>query len=64
MPYDPKAPREIVEGSLDPLNQQSPLAPAVLKTFQAIVKEGEIAPFLKRRYGRFKATLSAPPPAR
>jgi hypothetical protein len=57
MPYDPDAPREITEGSLDPLNTQSPLAPAVLKIFQRLVAEGEIAGFLKRRYDMFKATL-------
>lgn len=57
MPYDPDAPREITEGSLDPINPQSPLAPALLKIFQQLVAEGEIAGFLKRRYEMFKATL-------
>lgn len=57
MPYDPAAPREITEGSLDPINEQSPLAPAVLKLFQQIVTEGEIAAFLKRRHEMFRATL-------
>ncbi|MCI0535824.1 MAG: hypothetical protein L0Z50_11425 [Verrucomicrobiales bacterium] len=42
MPYDPKAPREITEGSLDPINPQSPLATTVLKIFQQVVAEGEI----------------------
>lgn len=57
MPYDPEAPREITEGSLDPLNEQSPLAPAVLKIFQQVVAEGEMAAHLKRHYEMFKATL-------
>jgi hypothetical protein len=55
MPHDPDAPREITEGSLDPLNTQSPLAPAVLKIFQQLVAEGEIASFLKCRHEMFEA---------
>jgi hypothetical protein len=57
MPYDPKAPREITEGSLDPINLQSPLAPEVLKVFRQVVAEGQIAGHLKRHYRAFKATL-------
>ncbi len=57
LPYSPEAPREITEGSLDPLNEQSPLAPAVLKVFQQVVAEGEIAGHLQRHYEAFKATL-------
>jgi hypothetical protein len=57
MSFDPDAPREITEGSLDPLNTQSPLAPAVLKIFQRLVSEGEIAGFLKHRYEMFRAAV-------
>jgi hypothetical protein len=34
MPYDPDAPREIVQGSLDPINQQSEHSEELLELFQ------------------------------
>jgi hypothetical protein len=46
------APREITEGSLDPLNPQSPCATDVLKIFQ------QFRAHLERHYRMFKATLA------
>jgi hypothetical protein len=37
MPWDPKAPREIVRGSLDPINDQSAYAAEFLALFQRVV---------------------------
>jgi len=39
MPYIPEAAREITEGSLDPLNQQSEFAHELLELFQQIVTD-------------------------
>ena len=57
MPYDPDAPKEITAGSLDPINPQSPLAPAILDIFHQVVAEGELAGHLKRHCEMFKTTL-------
>jgi hypothetical protein len=61
LPYDPKAPREIKEGSLDPINHQSRLAPALLKLFRESVADAAYVARLKRHYEMFKAGLTGSP---
>ena len=56
-PYDPDAPKQITQGSLDPLNPQSHLAEAVLRIFQQVIADRAYADRLKRHYQAFKATL-------
>lgn len=61
MPWDPKAPRQVVEGSLDPLNEQSEWAPALLKLFQDVVADEAYKARLKRHHDVFRRTLTRPP---
>jgi hypothetical protein len=57
MPYPSGAAREIVEGSLDLLNQQSELAPELLKLFQEVVANQDYKARLQRHYELFRRTL-------
>lgn len=54
-PYVAEAAREITEGSLDPLNQQSKFAPELLVLFQQIVADRTYRMRLKRHYEMFRA---------
>ncbi len=57
MPYDSKAPREIVSGSLDPLNAQSEHCAALLELFQKFVLDEPYRLRLKRHYELFREEI-------
>jgi len=50
MPWDPEAPREVVQGALDPINQQSEHAKALLELFQRYVLDDPFRLRLGRHY--------------
>ena len=54
MPFIPEAAREITEGSLDPLNRQSPLAQELLEIFRQVVADESYKMRLKRHYELFQ----------
>lgn len=57
MPSDPNAPREIVEGSLDPMNAQSKHSMELLELFQQHVLDEAYRLRLKRHYELFREEL-------
>ncbi len=59
-PYMPEAAREITEGSLDPINEQSDEAPALLKLFQDHVASAAYRARLKQHYELFRRTRPGP----
>jgi hypothetical protein len=65
MPYDPKAPREVVEGSLDPINAQPELSQELLRLFQQKVLDKSYRQRLRRHHELFREELhrrTAPAP--
>lgn len=56
MPYMPEAAQEIVSGSLDPINEQSELAPALLEVFRNTVATADYRARLKSHYELFRRT--------
>jgi hypothetical protein len=54
MPYDPDGPREIVNASLDPINDQSEYAEFLLEVFQEQVREESYRLRLKRHHRLFR----------
>lgn len=61
LPFDPQAPKEITDGSLNPINPQSPFAPALHRVFQNVVATPDYQARLQRHYQTFKATLVPEP---
>ncbi len=57
MPYDPQAPRQIVQGVLDPLNIQSEYSPELLELFQLHVADEPYRRRLQRHYQLFREEL-------
>ena len=57
MSWDPDAPREIVRGSLDPINQQSEHAEALLELFQRHVLDQAYRLRLRRHHQLFREEL-------
>jgi hypothetical protein len=57
-PYLPEAAKDITEGSLDPLNQQSKHAKPLLKLFQDVVCTEEYKARLQRHYYLFRGEKS------
>ena len=57
MPYDPEAPREIVQGSLDPINQQSELSEGLLELFRQHVLDEPYRIRLREHYRLFREEL-------
>lgn len=57
MPYDPEAPREIVQGSLDPINAQSEHAEELLDLFQHHVLDETYRQRLRRHHELFREEL-------
>lgn len=54
MPYMPEAAHEICAGSLDPLNEQSKSAAALLTLFQEVIANEAYKARLKRHYELFR----------
>ena len=59
MPWDPKAPGEIVRGSLDPINSQSKYSAEFLALFQRVVLDESYRLRLREHYRLFRSTLAA-----
>ena len=59
MPWDPNAPRQIVRGSLDPMNKQSKHAEELLELFQRHVLNEPYRLRLRRHYQLFRDESSA-----
>lgn len=57
MPWDPKAPREVVEGALDPINRQSEHSAELLELFQTQVLDEPYRLRLRRHYQLFRDEL-------
>jgi len=58
---DRESTRELVEASLDPLNPQSKLSPALLKVFrQILLQDRAYIDRLRRHYEMFKAAQRGP----
>jgi hypothetical protein len=57
MPYDPDAPRQIVRGSLDPMNEQSEHAEELLELFQQRVLDEPYRLRLRRHHRLFRDEL-------
>jgi hypothetical protein len=57
MPYDRKAPREIVTGSLDPINTQSKHSALLLELFQKFVLDEPYRLRLKKHYELFREEI-------
>jgi len=57
MSYDPDAPRQIVRGSLDPINQQSEHAEELLELFQQHVLDEAYRLRLRRHHQLFRDEL-------
>jgi len=57
MSYDPDAPRQIVRGSLDPINQQSEHAEELLELFQRHVLDKAYRRRLQRHHQLFRDEL-------
>jgi hypothetical protein len=57
LPHDPEAPREIVQGSLDPFNAQSEHSAVLLEVFQQQVRDEEYRRRLQRHYELFREEL-------
>jgi len=57
LPFDPDAPRQIVRGSLDPLNAQSEHAEKLLELFRRFVLDEPYRLRLKRHYQLFREEL-------
>ena len=57
MPWDPEAPREVVQGSLDPMNPQSEHAEELLELFQGQVLDEPYRSRLRQHYRRFREEL-------
>ena len=57
MPWDPDAPRQIVRGSLDPINQQSEHAEELLELFQRHVLDEAYRLRLRRHHQLFRNEL-------
>lgn len=57
MPWDPRAPKEIVQGSLDPINEQSEHAEELLDLFQRHVLDEPYRLRLRRHYRLFREEL-------
>ena len=57
LPFDPDAPREIVQGSLDPMNTQSEHSRELLELFQQCVLDETYRQRLRRHYELFRAEL-------
>lgn len=60
MPHMPEAAQEIVSGSLDPINEQSELAPALLEVFRNTVATADYRARLKSHYELFRRTKPRP----
>ena len=58
LPWDPDAPRQIVRGSLDPMNEQSEHAPEMLELFQKFVLDEPYRLRLRRHYQLFREELA------
>jgi hypothetical protein len=58
MPWDADAPREIVQGSLDPINSQSEYSGELLDLFQKIVLDEPYRLRLRRHYRLFREELA------
>jgi len=58
MPYDPKAPREIVQGALDPINTQSAHSQELLEMFQRHVLDEAYRARLRRHHRLFREELN------
>lgn len=54
--------REVTAGSLDPMQPQSPHAPALLAIVRDVLKDAAYVQRLARHYAMFKATLRRPKP--
>jgi hypothetical protein len=57
MPWDPAAPREVVQGSLDPMNPQSEHSEELLELFQTQVLDEPYRLRLRRHYELFRDEL-------
>lgn len=57
MAWDPDAPREIVRGALDPINEQSEHSEALLELFQQHVLDEPYRLRLRRHYRLFREEL-------
>lgn len=57
MPWDPKAPREVVSGALDPINAQSAHSHGLLELFQQHVLDGPYRMRLKQHERLFHDEL-------
>ena len=57
LPFDPEAPRQIVRGSLDPLNEQSEHAAQFLELFRRFVLDEPYRLRLRRHYQLFREEL-------
>ncbi len=57
LPWDPDAPRQIVRGSLDPMNEQSEHAPELLELFQQRVLDEPYRLRLRRHHRLFRDEL-------
>jgi len=57
LPWDPDAPRQIVRGSLDPMNQQSQFAKELLELFQQSVLDEPYRLRLRRHHQLFRDEL-------
>jgi hypothetical protein len=57
LPFDPDAPRQIVRGSLDPLNEQSEHAEAFLELFRRFVLDEPYRLRLRSHYQLFREEL-------
>jgi hypothetical protein len=57
MPWDPDAPRQIVRGSLDPINRQSDCAEELLALFQKHVLDEPYRLRLRRHHQLFREEL-------
>lgn len=53
--------REVVGGSLDPMNRQSRHAPILLAMFRDVIKDRAYTDRLARHYQLFKQTVRKPP---
>jgi hypothetical protein len=58
LPWDPNAPRMIVSGSLDPINEQSEFAEEFLDLFQKFVLDEPYRLRLRRHYEIFREELA------
>jgi hypothetical protein len=57
MPWDPDAPRQVVQGSLDPMNAQSKHSEELLELFQQQVLDEPYRLRLRRHYQLFRDEL-------